>query len=63
MFLNQLIDFDLTLMKNFERFLGLGSLECLEAFLIYQQVALPICSGVVGLISLTVIVPTAYVKG
>jgi hypothetical protein len=48
-------------MGIFERFLGLGSLECPEAFLVYQQVAFPICSGVVQLISLKVIAPTAYV--
>jgi hypothetical protein len=48
-------------MGIFERFLGSGSLECLKAFLIYQQVPLPIFSGVVGLISLKVIAPTAYV--
>jgi len=48
-------------MGSVERFLGLGSLECPKAFLIYQQVAFPISSGVAGFISLKVIAPTTYV--
>jgi len=32
-------------MRVFERLVGLGSLECLKAFLIHQQVVSPISSG------------------
>ncbi len=47
-------------MRVFERLVGLGSLECLKAFLIHWQVAFPISSGGVGLISLKVIVLVTY---
>jgi hypothetical protein len=43
-----------------ERLLGLSSLKCLKALLIYLQVVLPISSGGVGLISLEVIVQVSY---
>jgi hypothetical protein len=49
-------------MEVFEKLLGLGSLECLEAPLVHQQVAFPISSGGIGLISLEVIAQTAYLK-
>jgi hypothetical protein len=32
-------------MRVFEKLVGLGSLECFEAFLIHRQVAFPIFSG------------------
>jgi len=54
-FHNQFVIFSLTLMNFFEKFLGLGSLECLETFLVLCQMALPILSGGVRLISSKVI--------
>ncbi len=47
-------------MGIFERLLGSGSLECLEALLVCRHVVLPVCSGGIRLISLKVIVLVAY---
>jgi hypothetical protein len=47
-------------MRVFERLVGLGSLECLKAFLIHQQVVFPISSGGVRLIFLKVIALITY---
>jgi len=47
-------------MRVFERLVGLGSLECLKAFLIHQQVVSPISSGGVRLIFLKVIALITY---
>jgi hypothetical protein len=58
-FWNQLV-FNSTLMKDFGRLLGSSSLECPEAFLVYQQVVFPIFSGGIKLISLEVIALIAY---
>jgi hypothetical protein len=49
-------------MGVFERLVGLGSLDCFEAPLVCEHVALPISSGGVTLISSKVIVPTAYLR-
>jgi hypothetical protein len=47
-------------MGVFERFLGLGSLECPKVFLVWWHMAFPIFSGGVGLISMEVIVLITY---
>jgi hypothetical protein len=49
-------------MGVFEKLLGLGSLESLEAFLLCQLVAIPIFNDNIRLISLEVIVPTIYLS-
>ncbi len=49
-------------MGVFERLLGPGSLECFEAPLVCQHVALPISNGGVVLISLKVIAPITYLR-
>jgi hypothetical protein len=47
-------------MGFFERLLGLGSLECPKAILVLKQMAFPIFSGGIGLISLEVITLVTY---
>jgi hypothetical protein len=47
-------------MGVFEKLLGLGSLECFEAFLVHLHVVFPISSGGIGLIFLEVIALVAY---
>ncbi len=49
-------------MGIFEKLLGLGSLKCLKAPLVYRQVTLPISSRGIGLISLEVIAQVAYLR-
>jgi hypothetical protein len=49
-------------MGVFERLVGPCSLDCFEAPLVCQHVALSISSGGVALISLKVIVPTTYLR-
>jgi hypothetical protein len=47
-------------MGVFEKKLGLRSLECPKAILVFQQMALPIFNVGVRLISLEVIILTSY---
>jgi len=49
-------------MGIFEKLVGPGSLDYFKAPLVCQQVALPISSGGVALISSKVIDPTAYLR-
>jgi hypothetical protein len=54
-FHNQFVVFYLTLMRVFEKKLGLSSLECLETILVLRQMAFPIFSGGIRLISSKII--------
>jgi hypothetical protein len=59
-FHNQFIVFYLTLMKVFEKKLGLNSLECLETHLVFHQVVFPIFNEGVRLISSKIIALITY---